>query len=326
MGLAYHPGLWDFVSRGLDRVGVHASDPDVPLLSRVLADILGEDRVVLAVNVRPPSPFRKPVAQVLRPDGRLLAYVKVASRDVTKRGVAREARALRALASRDDGRLLVPTLLHHGSWGTREILVTEPLSRDVRRYRATEGPPSIDVTREVAALSAQNRSTMGGSGYWTELRRRAARLSDLAARAGFDALLAAFLDAVEGRTGGTDTTFGTWHGDWSPWNLGHAGGRLVAWDWEHSTDGVPLGFDVLHFHFQTAFIGRRRPVSEAFERARAGASATLLALGAEPDPTADAHVAEITLRYLDALALGAGPNARFLSGIGEVLLQRVRGT
>jgi hypothetical protein len=326
MGLAYHPGLWDFVTRGLHRVGVHASDPDVPLLSRVLANILGEERVVLVVNVRPPSPFRKPVAQVLRPDGRLLAYVKVAPNDVTKRGVAREARALRALAERDDGRLLVPTLLHHGSWETREILVTEPLPRDVRRYPAGEGPPSIDVTREVAGLSARTRSALGTSRYWQELRRRAAAHSSDAARMSFDALLLAFLDAAEDRSGAIDTIFGTWHGDWSPWNLGFAGGRVVAWDWEYSTDGVPLGFDVLHFHFQSAFIGEGRPVSEAFARARAGARAPLVALGVEPDPTADAHVAEITLRYLEAMALGAEPNTRFLSGIGDVLLERARGS
>jgi hypothetical protein len=36
-------------------------------------------------------------------------------------------------------------------------------------------------------------------------------------------------------------------------------------------------------------------------------------------------VAEITLRYLEAMALGAGPNLRFLSGIGDVLLQRAQG-
>jgi hypothetical protein len=326
MGLAYHPGIWDVVTGRRGRIGVHVTGPDAPLLSRVLARILGVDRVVLAINVRPPSPFRKPVAQVLSPDGRLLAYAKVASTDVTKLGVSREARALRALASRTDGRLLVPTLLHHGPWEERELLVTEPLPRNIRRYRAADGPPSIEVTREVAALFPADPSALAASGYWTTLRGRAARLEAVAAGAGFDALLVAFLDAVQERAGRADASFGTWHGDWSPWNLGFADGRLVAWDWEYAADGVPLGFDVLHFHFQVAFIGERRPLAEAFERARAAARTPLLALGAEPDATADAHVAEITLRYLDAISLGAGANPRFLSGIGDVLLRLARKT
>jgi hypothetical protein len=203
--------------------------------------------------------------------------------------------------------------------------VTEPLPADVRRYRAAGGPPSIDVTREVAALSAQYRETLGGSRYWTELRRKADELTPMAAPAGFDALLTAFLDAVQDRSGGVETTFGTWHGDWSPWNLGHADGRLVVWDWEHSTDGVPVGFDVLHFLFQRAFIGDRRSVAEAFALARPGAVAPLRALGVAPEPTAEAHVAEVTLRYLEAMALGAGPNPRFVAGIGEVLLRGARG-
>jgi hypothetical protein len=45
-------------------------------------------------------------------------------------------------------------------------------------------------------------------------------------------------------------TFGRWHGDWVTWNLGSAGARIAAWDWEHSADDVPVGFDVLHWHFQ----------------------------------------------------------------------------
>jgi hypothetical protein len=44
--------------------------------------------------------------------------------------------------------------------------------------------------------------------------------------------------------------FGRWHGDWVAWNLGSSGAKIAAWDWEHSAEGVPVGFDVLHWHFQ----------------------------------------------------------------------------
>jgi hypothetical protein len=215
--------------------------------------------------------------------------------------------------------------MHHGPWASREVLVTEPLPAGVRRYRAEDGPPPLDVTREVASLSAGGLAALRGSPYWKDVRARAQRLSPVAAEAGFDALLAAFLGAVEDRCGEAATSFGAWHGDWSPWNLGHVDGRLAAWDWEHSTEGVPLGFDVAHFHFQAAFIGEGRPVGEAFVSARAGARASLEELDADPDALCDAHIAEVTLRYLEAMELGAGANPRFLEGIGNVLLARATG-
>jgi hypothetical protein len=324
-GLAYHPAAWDLATRGRGRVGVHVAGPGVELPSRFLAEALGEVHVVLAINVRPPAPFRKPTVQVVLPGGRMLAYAKVASTEVTKLGVGREARALRALASRAGGPLLAPALLHLGSWGSREVLVTAPLPPGVRRYRAEEGPPPLDVTREVASLSDDGRSALGESVYWKDVRARAERLAPTAAGAGFDAVFAAFLDTVQDRRGGAATTFGTWHGDWSSWNLGHVEGRIAAWDWEHSTPGTPLGYDVVHFLFQTAFIGEGRPLGVAFASARARSGAWLERLDADPDAIADAHVAEVTLRYLDAMARGAGPNPRFLEGIGDVLVERATG-
>jgi hypothetical protein len=325
-GLAYHPAAWDLATRGRGRVGVHVAGPDVDLPSRFLAEALGEVHVVLAINVRPPAPFRKPTVQVVLPGGRMLAYAKVASSEVTKLGVGREARALRALASRPGGPLLAPALLHHGPWASREVVVTAPLPRDVRRYLAEEGPPPLDVTREVASLSENGRSALGESAYWKDVRARAERLAPTAAGAGLDAVFAAFLDVVQDRRGDAATTFGTWHGDWSPWNLGHVEGRLAAWDWEHSTPGAPLGYDVVHFLFQSAFIGEGRPLGVAFTSAGARSRAWLERLDADPDAITDAHVAEVTLRYLDAMALGAGPNPQFLEGIGDVLVKCATGS
>jgi hypothetical protein len=47
-------------------------------------------------------------------------------------------------------------------------------------------------------------------------------------------------------------SFGTWHGDWAPWNMEWVDGHLFVWDWERCHDGVPFGLDVVHFWFQTA--------------------------------------------------------------------------
>jgi hypothetical protein len=54
----------------------------------------------------------------------------------------------------------------------------------------------------------------------------------------------------------TPIEFGRLHGDWIPDNLGDSGGRLVVWDWEHSTPDAPIGLDLLHWHFHQTLVTR----------------------------------------------------------------------
>jgi hypothetical protein len=49
-------------------------------------------------------------------------------------------------------------------------------------------------------------------------------------------------------------SFGAWHGDWAPWNMTWAAGRIQLWDWEGYQEGVPLGFDLMHHTLQTAVV------------------------------------------------------------------------
>ena len=46
---------------------------------------------------------------------------------------------------------------------------------------------------------------------------------------------------------------------------------LYAWDWESSAPDAPVGFDALHYHFQVAFVARRRPLAEAARRGQPAA-------------------------------------------------------
>ncbi|HET9007370.1 MAG TPA: hypothetical protein VFQ04_11690, partial [Actinomycetes bacterium] len=89
------------------------------------------------------------------------------------------------------------------------------------------------------------------------------------------------LERLEGLAG-TRLVFGTWHGDWGPWNLRATPGRLLVWDWERSADGVPLGFDLLHFGYQTALQGLGQPPATAAATARDRAAPHLAELGQRP--------------------------------------------
>jgi hypothetical protein len=49
-------------------------------------------------------------------------------------------------------------------------------------------------------------------------------------------------------------SFGSWHGDWAPWNMTWSAGQVQLWDWEGYQEDVPLGFDLVHHTLQTAVV------------------------------------------------------------------------
>jgi hypothetical protein len=138
----------------------------------------------------------------------------------------------------------------------------------------------VAVSREIAELGGVTVGALGESGWWARLGERLDPV-----RRNLEGAPATTLDATLDRLGGragTRLAFGTWHGDWGPWNLRTTAGPLLVWDWERSADGVPLGFDLLHFGYQTALQGLRRPPAAAAAVARDRAAPRLAALGQEP--------------------------------------------
>lgn len=299
-----------------DKLTVHA-EPGAQ--ARTLAAAMGEvvgARVGLAVNVRPPGPYRKPVAQVIDGGGRVLAYAKVAWNDLTDVNVKAEADALEAVG-RSGAAVGVPSVKAMLSWKGRTVLLTDPMPAGLRRFHGMAPDPSV-----VAGIAAAGGVVEQSLGDGRVLERLRARL--VGARGALPAVAEAtgqLLDAL-GTDAGVIVPTGRWHGDWSRWNLGTFGERLWAWDWEYSRTGVPLGLDLPHFHFQSAFIAQRRDLGAAFDHARAKGSGELSAIGLGPDAirvVLGVHAAEVALRYLEAEAAGARANPRFVREAVPVL-------
>jgi hypothetical protein len=242
-----------------------------------LREALGRrDLLVAVMPGRVHRPNRKPVLAVLTEGGDLIGYAKIGWNDLTRELLGNEARVLRAWARRPPTGFAVPTLLHQGTCGDLELLVTAPVpTRLWRRGRRDAFPPPRTLL-EVAGLGGLARSALGESGYWIGVRRRAAAVG--AAVAEGPELLEA-IDRLEDEHGAARMTFGTCHGDWAPWNMELAAGRLFVWDWERCRDGVPLGFDAVHFRFQTAL--RKRAVADALARSLRATASTLRAISVE---------------------------------------------
>jgi hypothetical protein len=149
----------------------------------------------------------------------------------------------------------------------------------------------------VASVGGLRREPLTAGSYWQRLAGRLAAADEGAQR---DALLGA-LDTLSARAGDARLALGSWHGDWTPWNMASTSGGLLVWDWERFTDGVPLGFDALHYKLQRDVVpGHREPRAAAADCIQ-GAPQSLAAFGldaGEARITATLYLADLATRYL----------------------------
>jgi len=256
-----------------------------------LRDALGTN-VRLGVHIGPARANRKPVLQVLTPAGETVAFVKLGVNELTRRLVRAETAALVTLSGIRLPDVGVPDVLHSGRWRDHEVLVQAALP--VWHPRAPLDPARCaEAMRVVATACGFSSGTLGGSGYW---RRLATRLSDVSEHPdGFQLGRAAARLGTS--AGNVRLTFGAWHGDWAPWNMRPLADRLLVWDWERFTIGVPLGYDALHYDLQQR-ISSQPDGADAVRRTLAAAPDLLAPLGV----TAPAAVRVTALLYLIDLA------------------------
>lgn len=270
--LVVHAGMLDPLHGG-PPAGAAATT----LLGDYLAEALGRRDLAAAIVLGSVRPNRKPVVQLLAPDGAPVGYMKVGWNDLTRRLVRNEADALRRLAAQPPRTFTAPSLLHQGTWRELDVTISSALPHRLWRRGRRYATPPLAVSREIAALGGVQTATLGDSVWWAGLRRRLAPVEAAATGPAADAL-AGTLERLQAKAD-TPLAFATWHGDWGPWNLRATADRLLVWDWERSGDGVPLGFDLLHFGYQTALQGLRQPPAEAAARSLRRTAPLLAGLG-----------------------------------------------
>ena len=207
-----------------------------------LEEVLGQP-VRVGVRLGRVRADRVLVLQVLAADGATLAFAKLGSTDISDAGLAVEAGPP------------APTRRSCSRWGVSSVASprgqlgrTAPAG-DVRRrgqpMPATDELPAASM-RRLAEAAGTAESTLGDSDFLARLRADVEQVREKAVRD----TLADHLDAITSRYGDETLRFGAWHGDWVPWNMARHGDEVLLWDWEHYEEGVPVGFDALHFRGQ----------------------------------------------------------------------------
>lgn len=285
-----------------------------------LSEALGRELSV-SVHIGPARANRKPVLQLIGPDGDTFGFGKLGAGPLTQALVRAETAALTSLTHSGLTKLIVPRVLHAGQWRGLEVLVQSalpvwlpraPLSR--RRL--------VAAMLDIAGCCGYTTGALSGSLYWHDLRARLAELADRPE----GVALASAAELLVQRSGDIVFRYGAWHGDWAPWNMANIADGLLVWDWERFASGVPLGFDAVHHELQRR-IQSTEDAKDAVE-ATVKRSAELLAPFGVPaagrDVTALLYLVDLATRYLTDRQAEAGARLGVLgTWLLPVLIRRV---
>ncbi len=257
-----------------------------PLERQLAAGLSTGDEIRLALSAGAPEPARnrKASAALLRLDGSVVGFAKLAGSPLATRLIRREAAVLAELATRPAVAGAVPRLLASGEANGRAYLVQSPVAGSAAPARLTD-----DHRRFLAALQDGHARPAVD----TEMvRSLLPRLQQLGAD-GADLIPA--VGRVAASLAGCVVASTVVHGDFAPWNLRcRRAGGLAAFDWEYGrVDGLPTA-DAAHHELQVGYNMRSWTPADA-SRALDGHAADHPHLSA-------AHVAALQNAYLlDAL-------------------------
>lgn len=238
LAIRMHLPLWH-----ADELIIAAREP-LPL-ERTLAKPFGEVEIRLAFSSGTPGPARKPVFQILRPNGHILGYAKLGITAMTACLIRREAGLLRSLSANFRVKEFAPALLFEGEAHGMPVAVQTAVS-------GKAGPiePTLMHWRLLASLRSGERRPVAASHMFRNIERRVLQLANPVPA--MNSALKSVRPVAEKLTLPATIV----HGDFAPWNLRMQGRELRAFDWEYGEiDGIPL-VDELHHDFQVGFLLR----------------------------------------------------------------------
>jgi len=275
-------------------------------LETMLASVLGVEAVRLAFYLGVPAPHRKVTAQVLTPDGKTLAYAKIATSPLAQAAVKNERRALLRLSESADLQGAVPKVLDFLDWhGSKIFLITMGPQRPGPR-----GLSSVHL-RFCSQFfqSFRVQETFVKSPMWTGMSDIWLRLQHSSPET-MPPNLGPALERLHDELGLVSMPLSLAHGDFAPWNTRLGPRSLFVLDWERASEGMSPLYDAFNFQaLQAALQGRRRGIRD--RRFLLTLLDTLWPEGRKHLPILYlAYLAHVTLLYSEAQSLVPGVGER----------------
>lgn len=292
-------------------------------LARLLTEVCVQEGLPgeFVIHLGPPRSNRKPVAVILDASGPT-ALVKVGMNRLTNSLVRNESTALRTLGEREHDLFRAPDVLGAGSIEEHEYLVQSVLPVE-REGAAVQASDLARVSAQVAAFEAASPSALA-DGEWGQ--KMAARVAALPAGADRTAIESGWTSLC--RTSVHEFSHGSWHGDLSPWNCISAGSTVLVWDWERWDTGIPVGFDLLHWHLFRGVADGLTFAQAALRLTQSGSDALTDSGLCEPsycDELINAYLIEIATRFTTDNQRAAGSEAGRITDWLPPALSRARG-
>src|SRR5215813_12604843 len=269
--------------------------PEAESIESYLKSVFSPD-IRVSIRLGPARANRKPVLQLHATSGEPVGFVKIGFNPLTRELVRAEAASLAWLERAGLDGISVPRVLHHDQWHGLDVLVLSSLPVWQRRRVLTSAQLSAAMGT-VARVGGLQQGAHASDAYLRQLRERL----DSADRGAERTALLAALDTLAASGGCAGLTFGTWHGDWSPWNMASTTGGLLVWDWERFATGVPVGFDALHYWLQSEVGPQHRDPLAAATDVLEHAAALLAPFGIDvvhARLTAALYLTDVATRYL----------------------------
>src|SRR5829696_1586271 len=274
-------------------------------LETKLASVVGVDAVRLAFYLGVPAPHWKVTAQVLTPNGKTLAYAKIATSPLAQAAVKTERLALLRLSESAVLHGTVPRVLGSLDWheGTILLITMGPPRPGPRELSSVHLRFCTQVFQSFRVRETFVESPMltGMSEIWLRLQHSSPET--------MPTNLGPALERLHEELGPVSMPLSLAHGDFTPWNTRLGSRSLFVLDWERASEGMSPLYDAFNFQaLQAALQGRRRGIRDP---------RFLLTLLDAIWPEGRKHLPMLYLAYLTHVTLLYSEAQSLVPGVGE---------
>jgi len=241
--------------------------------------MLGKGPVAVALSLGTPDNCRKIAALVFDREATPLAFAKVGCTPQARSLIAHERKTLDVVRTLPLQHATIPMLLGQGTTGPATWLLQSAL---------LTGRPSPVVLQKVHidfladfAQATTRVVSFHTNGIWKQLQR-ILKKPVLPIKSGFEVEKPFISELVRRfQASGTEETTKSWpvsaaHGDFAPWNMRLAEGKIALFDWEYFLPEAPVGWDLLYFLFRVDNLIKRKALEQIWSEFHSGAYRNML--------------------------------------------------
>ena len=237
---------------------LNLDDDGLTALEAAMATVLGKEQVRLAFFVLDRRLYRRVTALIMAPDGRTLAYAKLAHHDAEQHALIQEGNALAQLAAAPVLEGHVPSVLGSTTLETCRILLISPgpTGRGPNRLQRVHG----EFLRNLQDI-ADSFGPFENSAAWHRMTTLAESLEGAIGESWSQRYKRAF-DRLHAGLGPVALPLAFGHRDFCHWNTRMGKRGLFVFDWEAAVPAVTPLHDAFHFGAIPAVGAGRRYVPD----------------------------------------------------------------